>query len=607
MDNQFASQLANLQRVASRTNGDDGNDPRRRDDRRDGRDRNNNEHSNHSNNGRDGGYRRYNDNDRKRRRDENDNHHWHNDRQRHDRRSGRGHHHHRQQPYDRYDNRRRDEDYRQRLPPQQQQQQSREPYVPLADVVSNISNQHDNNKSINDDVISADNADKRRHVALLFLTIDDLPHEHVWREWLKGNIISSGTDNTAGDIEAAVNQNESESNNNAISKPDDMMVSIICHAKHPERITSPWLRQRHLIRFQRNNNDTGNNDNNTMPPPKFHSRRPEWGSIEITRGMIDLLEEGLRIGNNKKEGDDSAVVTAQKGDGGGSKSSDGAITTTTTTTTTSNDVYSSYRRYLSTPKDALSRETSNDASCIPSDHDIPPVDRFIFVSESCLPVTTLNEMEMALFGPRSGSTKQTTDDEETNKLNPYDKSWVNARSTPNNGYSRQLQWDEIRPSDIPANLIWKADQWIVLNRSHGEAVASLPAKYLNGRTLWYAFRRCRAPDEMYFPTALAILGVIARPTGVKEVDDVSNGNEKCAGDQIRRRKVTYCDWSVSAKNPASFTAKDLEEVTMKARREGCLLARKFVPLSRSGQVAGGDTGIVSVEDWSSLMQKLTIK
>ena len=31
---------------------------------------------------------------------------------------------------------------------------------------------------------------------------------------------------------------------------------------------------------------------------------------------------------------------------------------------------------------------------------ITPVDRFMFVSESCLPVVTMDEMEMALFGPR---------------------------------------------------------------------------------------------------------------------------------------------------------------------------------------------------------------
>lgn len=600
MNNQFASQLADLRRVASRTNGDDRRDGGRGDRTGHSNDTNANDtnNTNVNNNSRDfhsrdGGYRRHGDeSDRKRRRE--DDHH------RHDRRTGRGGQYYRggnsyRQPYDR----RREEDYRQRPQQQQQHLKSREPYIPLADAVSGIAKRYDESVNVADNG-SGNNSNKRRHVALLFLTIDDLPHEHIWREWVKGgndinsNISSGsiGTNNNTGDEEEAMNH-ESD---------DGMTVSILCHAKHPERITSPWLRQRHLIKFRRKNNDTADNPNE---PPKLHSRRPEWGSIEITRGMIDLLEEGLRIGV-REEGE-----SVQTEGGGGLENSDSTVaaaTTASATTTAMNDIYSSYKRYLSTPNDALTEE-SFDASCIPSDRDIPPVDRFIFVSESCLPVTTLKEMEMALFGPRSDTTKQTKedDDERSNKLYPYDKSWINARSTPNNGYSRQLQWNEIRSSDIPPRLIWKADQWIVLNRTHGEAAASLPREYLNGRTLWYAFRRCRASDEMYFPTALAILGVIARPAGVTEVDDANDGNEQCAGDRIRRRKVTYCDWSVSAKNPASFTAKELEDVTMKARGEGCLLARKFVPLSRSGQGAGGDTGIVSVEDWRALMQKLTIK
>jgi hypothetical protein len=393
---------------------------------------------------------------------------------------------------------------------------------------------------------------KRRHIALLFLTIDDLPHEHIWREWIKGSPADTGTDDADG------------------SSQSNLMVSILCHAKYPERITSPWLKQRHLIRFRNEKEETKESQ-----PPKLHSRRPEWGSIEITRGMIDLLEEGLRIGSLRHDGGENDVKPT---DG---KSSESAKPF-------------SYARYLSTPGDAL-EDTVNE-SCIPSNNDIPPVDRFIFVSESCLPVTTLKEVEMALFGP-----KPTESNENNPKKNPYDKSWINARSTPNNGYSRQLQWDEIRPTDIPPTLIWKADQWIILNRSHGRAVASLPDKYLNGRSLWYAFRRCRASDEMYFPTALSILGVIVRSKGVTEVED---GNELCAGSEIRRRKVTYCDWSTSAKNPASFTVKDLEGVAKKARGEGCLFARKFVVLTRR---EGEGDGIVSVEDWLSLMRKMTVK
>ena len=566
----FASQLANLQRVASRAGGDaekrcdDGHqnnrdrggrhqnvNNRRYDDRGGGSQRDGmrryDDRDRHPRDGWRYDDRRYGDNgDRKRRRDDD----WGNRR-----RPGRGYHGGRQ------DDRRRDDE-------------RREPHVPLSDLVKNVADKY---KQSVESCGNSGDVGRRRHIALLFLTIDDLPHEHIWREWIKTGI---------------------QTDNNNTDEDKGAIVSIIVHAKFPERITSPWLKQRHLIRFQRPGTQVGSdkNEDSNAQPPKYHSRRPEWGSIEITRGMIDLLEEGLRIGGVKNSHDEINDVDKNEGNtaAGTANSNDNASQA---------DKQSSYRRYVTFPNEVLLEDASDtpSASC---DIDIPPVDRFIFVSESCLPVTTVKEVEMALFGPRSDLTKTDSDTNKDGdkKKNPYDKSWVNARSTPNNGYSRQLQWNEIRSSDIPENLIWKADQWIVLNRAHGEAVASISNKYLNGRSLWYAFRRCRASDEMYFPTALSILGIIVRPLGVQEVEE---GNEKCAGDQIRRRKVTYCDWSVSAKNPASFTAKSLEEVTIKARGEGCLFARKFVPSSRNGQ--DGTDGIVSVNDWLSLMHALTLK
>ena len=99
------------------------------------------------------------------------------------------------------------------------------------------------------------------------------------------------------------------------------------------------------------------------------------------------------------------------------------------------------------------------------------------------------------------------------------------------------------------------------------------------------------------------------------------GEESCAGEYIRRRRMTYADWSVSAKNPASFTSREWKEVVEKARKEGCLFARKFVRSSSSSsllvrdgkdrkwQRAGdrssnnssidddGNDGLISVESW----------
>lgn len=431
-----------------------------------------------------------------------------------------------------------------------EQKSSSEQSTTLAELVNNVKSSYQAsraNSATNDAKITK--GGKRRHIALLFLTIDDLPHEHIWKEWLKSS--------------------SSQEDNSSSSSNETPMVSVLCHAKFPDRIKSEWLRQRHLLQQSRNNSDnsTRQQDTNDDRFPRFHSHRPEWGSVEITRAMIDLMEEALRIGTG--ESTHSA-------------------------------------KYLSTPGNELGNNNVSTKETKPSEHhceqNIPPVDRFIFVSESCLPVTTLEEVELALFGPKNAS---------DSSAHLYDKSWVNARSTPNNGYSRQLQWDAIRADNIPHNYIWKADQWMVLTRLDAEAVASLPSR-LNGRQLWPAFRKCRASDEIYFPTALSILGIVSRPDGGAQVDEFSKG-ESCAGHNIRRRRITYCDWSLSAKNPASFTSQEWKDVVLKARGEGCLFARKFVLFSslRDGAKKNpqpfNNDGVVSVDDWITLVVKKKVR
>lgn len=77
-------------------------------------------------------------------------------------------------------------------------------------------------------------------VALLFIIIDDLPLENIWRDWLTG--------------------------------PNSDNVEIFIHAKYPERVRSRWVQDR-LIRSD---------------------LRPSWGSIELSKAMYYLLEDALQ-------------------------------------------------------------------------------------------------------------------------------------------------------------------------------------------------------------------------------------------------------------------------------------------------------------------------
>lgn len=68
------------------------------------------------------------------------------------------------------------------------------------------------------------------------------------------------------------------------------------------------------------------------------------------------------------------------------------------------------------------------------------------------------------------------------------------------------------------------------------------------------------------------------------------------------KRLTYCDWSMSARNPAKFPIdrqdlfKEFRSVVQLARKEGCLFARKFEPVmppndTSIGVVGGGEDSI----------------
>jgi len=407
---------------------------------------------------------------------------------------------------------------------------------------------------------------QQRHIAILFLTITDLPFENVWRRWLE-SFPPNG------------------------KKSQHPMISVLCHAKYPQRVTSSWLKQRLLASPPRKHSSQSRTphrfDHNKSQSEKlalrYHTRKPNWGSIEITQAMLDLLQEALRIGNEQEE---SNIYC------------------------TSDEQYFS-KRFIS------ANEPNQESLSASIRQPTPTVDRFIFASETCIPVSTLDEVEASLFGNHvlldqhdnpihdHDTTTVTEHDESSSKIpgseysttlaKPGDsdagKSWLNVRNTPNNGYARQLQWDAIH-SAIPREKIWKADQWILLTRHHASSIFSLVdhavQKTLQKRRhreysalskvslgLWQCFRRVKASDEVYFPTLLALLGIVS-----SSQSSSSHQNQQ-GGDEIARRRITYCDWSDNAKNPKSISItrqkdfKEFRNVVRLAREEGCLFARKF--------------------------------
>lgn len=459
------------------------------------------------------------------------------------------------------------------------------------------------------------NTDRPLHICLLAITIDDLPYEDIWKAW-------------------------SESSNPRYK------VSLLCHAKYPERVQSDWLKRRMILHPRRIVRG------NSLSDPEYLSHKPAWGSVEITRGMIDLLSQAMEMG--------------RKGDA-----------------SNDNDPRFSPNRFLI---------GQDEGATI----DVPPADKFIFISETCLPVTTLEESMKALFVPMKRTTepskprwepppskavatpvdkkedaventegevekKEDTEEKieetkegadkkegdepkqddankesanettaETSKPapaaadNPINKmslpdeevlyldiSWVNARNfnspnTPQNMYERD-QFNNIH-GVVHRRYRWKADQWMVLSRAHASAVldidhsSNIPPK----DQLWNSFCRINASDEMYFPTTLAIAGVLVdHNSGYNRGSAPSND----ASPWLERRRVTYTDWSMGMRNPASFTKgiKDFANVARLARQQKTLFARKFCPyLEIPGQDATSveRTGEITVEEWKNELETI---
>jgi hypothetical protein len=79
----------------------------------------------------------------------------------------------------------------------------------------------------------------QKTIAMCLVIVDSLPHEEIWRAWTE--------------------------------QDSEYRAQLYIHAKHPDKITSPWARSRTLDK-------------------SFH---PEWNSPEVIRAMLATLSWAL--------------------------------------------------------------------------------------------------------------------------------------------------------------------------------------------------------------------------------------------------------------------------------------------------------------------------
>ena len=197
----------------------------------------------------------------------------------------------------------------------------------------------------------------------------------------------------------------------------------------------------------------------------------------------------------------------------------------------------------------------------------------VFCTESCIPISTLEETAHSLIVCKKGG------------LN-WNQSFVDCYSQKNGTRFDETHCFDILSQTIPPDAIYKAlPGWITLCRQHVQNIIIDLPKQLSSTNadsadevkdveLWPYFEHVWAPEEVYFPTALSLMGALLSSHHDKHYDASS-----CP--IVHRKSVTWCKWDTHASNhqdrahPFIYTLQELRQFISKTKEQyGCLFLRK---------------------------------
>ncbi len=181
------------------------------------------------------------------------------------------------------------------------------------------------------------------------------------------------------------------------------------------------------------------------------------------------------------------------------------------------------------------------------------ITHIMYVTESCIPLTTMGELAYMI------RRKEIDLGVESN----MGLSFVDAfgRDSP-----RCTRFDEHRcfnVKGIPNEAIYKAlPGWSLMSSNHMRQILNIPNEYLDGEDLYPLFKNVWAPEEVFFPTALALLGKIS------------------GGDEVINQSVMWSKWDNRARgkdraHPIVYDGEFSKKLVEDARGEGCYFMRKF--------------------------------
>eukprot|EP00559_Dactyliosolen_fragilissimus_P001754 CAMPEP_0184861786 /NCGR_PEP_ID=MMETSP0580-20130426/6400_1 /TAXON_ID=1118495 /ORGANISM="Dactyliosolen fragilissimus" /LENGTH=248 /DNA_ID=CAMNT_0027359413 /DNA_START=598 /DNA_END=1344 /DNA_ORIENTATION=- len=172
----------------------------------------------------------------------------------------------------------------------------------------------------------------------------------------------------------------------------------------------------------------------------------------------------------------------------------------------------------------------------------------LFATESCIPIATLPEIAEKLRMYNNGK---------CSFVDAY-----NSHDTRCTRFDEHHIWNILAPN-IPRDAIHKAlPGWCLLCRSHLQSILDLPRELKDGKELWPIFDKVWAPEEAYFPTALALAGVLP-------------------GDEVINKSLMYAEWDDKAKihsdraHPRFFDNHFGKNFVQSLRRDGYLFMRKL--------------------------------
>ena len=168
----------------------------------------------------------------------------------------------------------------------------------------------------------------------------------------------------------------------------------------------------------------------------------------------------------------------------------------------------------------------------------------LFCTESCIPITSLQSAAKAIVG-------------DDLQLDYSFLSAFNGSSSRCTRFDERSCWSKLEGM-IPREAIWKAlPGWCVLSKPHIQAILDMPTQHLEHDNLWPLFTDVWAPEEVFFPTALSLLGYLP-------------------SDQIRPRSLMHSEWpKASDSNPVEYDGRFGNRLVSNLVEQGFLFMRKL--------------------------------